>query len=100
VHGLERTYVCAPLVRIIDDRRDQLADVLRGCVDRVAVMEAGGAHLRLAGVDQLAAERLEQALEIAMRIPAAHASLQTSPRRSRPRRLRLRVLSYSRSDMA
>src|SRR5579871_5760106 len=95
-----RTNLRAGLVRIVDQGADELADMPRGRVDRVAVIEAGGAHLRLAGCDELAAERLDEAREIAMRIPVAHAPPRARPRRSRARRMRLRVLSYSRSDMA
>src|SRR5262249_37654700 len=100
IRPFDRATLGARLVRMVDQRADQVAHLARGREDRVAVVEAGVAHLRLAGTDELAGERLEQPGEIAMRVPAAHASLQPRPRRMSARRMRLRVVSYSRAVMA
>src|SRR5579883_3604829 len=50
---------------------------------RDAARTAGAAYVIIAGGHELGGERIEQPLEIGLRAPLAHVSLQMSPRRSR-----------------
>jgi len=68
--------------------------------NRVPAVRATLMNLRLCRRHDLLCQRLEQPSEIDMRLPVGHDELQSSPQRSKARRIRLRVVSYSRSDMA
>src|SRR5262249_14672526 len=99
-HRLVRPRARGRLVRRLDQRADQRAHMPGSRMDRVAVVEAGGAHLESVRRDELLAQGREQPDKITMGIPRAHAFLQASPRRSRARRIRLRAVSFSGSDGA
>ena|ERR1700722_7742556 len=68
--------------------------------NRVPAVRASLMNLRLCRRNDLLCQRFEQPSEIDMRLPVGHDELQSTPQRSKARRIRLRVVSYSRSDMA
>src|SRR5215510_13814767 len=95
---LDEDDVLTQIIQIKPVAKDHSADLFCRRLNRALVPAVGRTNLLLRRRDDLVCQRLKQPNEIDLRAPAAHDALQSSPQRSRARRILLRVVSYSRSD--
>jgi hypothetical protein len=98
-YRLDQSDTCVRIIQIARGTDDPPGFIGRGS-NRVSIFRASLMNLPLSRRNDLLSQRLEQPNEIDVRLPAGHEALQSNPHLSKVRRIRLRVVSYSRSDIA
>jgi hypothetical protein len=97
---LDENDTCVRIIQIAHRGTDDFARFIGRGSNRVSTFHASLMNLPISRRDDLLLQRLKQPNELDVRLPAGHAALQSSPHLSKARRIRLRVVSYSRSDIA
>src|SRR5262249_11474823 len=96
---LDEDDVLTQIIQVNPFAKDHSADLFCRRLNRALVPPVVRTHILIRSRDDLLCARVTEPNEIDLRAPAAHDALQSSPQRSRARRILLRVVSYSRSDI-